>query len=312
MDAHLETPVAAGFWPRVGAFVVDALLIGIVGVLPGMLAFDAFAQMGEWARLVGLAIGTLYFGLLSGPLGGGQTLGQRLLKLRVTLLDGGPLPLGRALLRAFILMAPMVANGFSMRASGPSGVTFAAGVIAATLVFGVNLAQLYLLIFNRPSRRLVHDLLTGTAVVRVGSAAPVAATRPLHAYVAGGIVAAIVAVMYAAGAYGLTQTRGLFAELRPPLAAVEALPEVASATVLQSTTTLSTLSAGTRTTHALVVTARITTWPKDLNAEVRRIGETTLRAYRQPPGQTLVVTLRYGFDLGIGSGWRGYSRSIAP
>ena len=43
----------AGFWRRLGAFVIDLILLGIVGVILGALLFDTFARMGAYAKLRG-------------------------------------------------------------------------------------------------------------------------------------------------------------------------------------------------------------------------------------------------------------------
>ena len=55
-DGPSQTAPFAGFWRRVAAFAVDALLLGCVGLLLGWLAFDALAALGGWGRLVGFAL----------------------------------------------------------------------------------------------------------------------------------------------------------------------------------------------------------------------------------------------------------------
>ena len=188
-------------------------------------------------------------------------------------------------------------------------------VAAATLVFGVSLAQIYLLIFNRPTRRLLHDLLIGSALVRSDSARVEVPRTPGHANAAVVIIAAVLALSIATAS-------GLFSSLLPsgfrqdlsglqkPLQAVQALPEVMEAGVQDNRTTFSSTN-GTSTTRTLLVNARLRYWPADQKTEVARVRTSVERSYHFEPGQGLRITLTYGFDLGIASGSRSYSDAFA-
>ena len=67
-------PVWAGFWRRVGAFIVDSIVLGVCGFAVGTPMFDQLAAMEGPTRLIGLAVGVAYFGLLSSGLFGSATL----------------------------------------------------------------------------------------------------------------------------------------------------------------------------------------------------------------------------------------------
>lgn len=301
----------AAFWRRVGAFAIDSLVIGAVGYMIGAAAFDVFAQMGQWARLVGLLIAVLYFGLLGSRIGGGQTPGKRVLKLRVEGLDGAGLPVDKAIVRAFVLSLPIVLNGFAARSDG-GFLGYALLVVGAVLLFGLGLAQIYLLIFNRPSRRMVHDLVAGSAVVRADQHAEAAPLSARHGRIALGLATGVLVLISAMVAYFAQISAGSLAAMKNSLAAVETLPEVMTAGVAENTSVMVTAKTGKTTTHTLVVTARLKAWPKDLEAEAARVARAALTQYRPKPGQGVSVLLQYGFDLGIGSGWRGYRTSYPP
>ena len=93
----------AGFWIRVVAYVIDALILGVVG---GALASFGFHTDVRDARTGGpsLLLSVIYFGLLWSSVGGGQTLGMRLLRLRVVGTDGRLIGLGASLLRWLMLL----------------------------------------------------------------------------------------------------------------------------------------------------------------------------------------------------------------
>lgn len=97
----------AGFWWRVLAYIVDALILfladGLVGFIIGFIGTLRQIPVGE-IRLtnsfVGFAFGVLYFPLfeISGWHG---TPGKRVFRLVVTDIDGRPIGFGRAFGRNF-------------------------------------------------------------------------------------------------------------------------------------------------------------------------------------------------------------------
>jgi uncharacterized RDD family membrane protein YckC len=83
----------ASFFHRLAAFLIDFVLVNIVG---------AAIQLGIDEALgaaVSLAMAIAYFGFLEGS-NSGQTIGKRMLGIRVIDFDtGGPIGFGRAVLR---------------------------------------------------------------------------------------------------------------------------------------------------------------------------------------------------------------------
>ena len=83
----------ASFWRRLGAILIDAILLGIVG---GVLA----AIVGQnTANAINIVIGLAYFAYFEGS-GSGQTVGKKALGIRVIdFRSGGPIGFGRGLIR---------------------------------------------------------------------------------------------------------------------------------------------------------------------------------------------------------------------
>ncbi len=292
----------AGFWPRVGAWFIDAIVLAVVGCAIGWAFMDYVSPLGANGRAIGLGIGILYHGILGSSLGGGRTIGKRVLGLKVTGLNGKPLNLFAALWRALFLMGPAMLNGWYFKVADPILVQVL-GVVAITAVFGIGLAQVYLILFGGPARRLVHDLVSGSVVVRAETREFPAPKMGVHAVVAGVLIAA---------AFGLALTGpSMLKAWMPSLAtmvapeqrvvdAVEKLPGIGDVSVQDNTMTVYSDGKQT-TTRTLVVTATTGQWPADTNPLLARIGAETVRAYRFAPGQRLTVTIVHGFDLGIAS-----------
>ena len=309
MDEQAK-PVWAGFWSRLGAFIVDGVVLGVVGYLIGFTLFDRLAALGSFGRLIGLVLAVTYFGVLGSGLGNGQTLGKRLFKLQVLGLDGRPLSLARACGRALVLVLPSILNGLFI-AADPSVLTAVLGVLDITIIFGVGLTQIYLYLFNRPGRRVLHDLIFGSAVVRAGMrpvAAPLTSARRI---IATSILGLVFALSTGLSVWALAAQPKLFPALTKPMQAVQRLADVMSAGVLDNTSQF--YSGGqTTVTRTLVINARMRTWPADQHRAAARIARVVLANYRFAPGQRLQINLQYGFELGIASGWRSYAFTDTP
>jgi uncharacterized RDD family membrane protein YckC len=140
-----------GFWRRVLAYIIDALILGIVGGIISALFLGSAAGLSsltagsdETAALTGAALGFqavsfvmnwLYFAIMESSTMQG-TLGKKALGMIVTDLDGNRIGFGRATGRYFakILSALILLIGFLMVAwsSRKQGLH---DLIASTLVY---------------------------------------------------------------------------------------------------------------------------------------------------------------------------------
>ena len=298
-----KTAVWSGFWPRLIAYIADTIILGAVCYAVGMLALDYFSSLGSGGRAFGLVLGTLYFGLTGSAVFGGRSIGMRLLGLKVVGVNGRPLGLPAAFGRALLLVAPLMLNGWFFPVTDPVLIKLIS-VIAVTAVFGVCLAQLYLLLFNWPTRRLVHDLVFGAVVVRADATAVVIPKGRVQATVAAVLVVAAFGLGLGGAFLLKTALPKLAAEMGPlqrVQAAVTALPEVREIRIVDNTATTFGHGGASTTTRTLVVTARLSRRPADADRERARIGSTVVKAYAFAPGQRLNVQITYGFDLGYAS-----------
>ena len=161
-NTSFSLPRIARFWPRLAAAIIDGLLLGAIGQVLGWTLSVVWFQIGPYGRFVGFAIALLYFGLLNSKLGRGQTVGKRVMKIAVCGLDNQPIALLRSMLRALILIAPTMLNGWGLPILELPALQWAQRLI----VFGLGLATAYTMIFNRKVRQGFHDLLCSTRVIQ--------------------------------------------------------------------------------------------------------------------------------------------------
>lgn len=303
-EAVVPPSPIGGFWRRAAAFVIDMLLLGGVGMALGAVAFDALAALGAWGRVVGFAVAWPYFGLMASRLGGGQTVGKRLCGLRVRGVDGAALSPARGLLRATVLMLPWLLNSLL---SDPELLDHPVPLLLTSmLVIGGALVLIYLAAFNRPSRRSLHDWVAGSVVLRADATGP---TLPLplwrgHAVALAGLALLSLAVpiavrQAAAGAEAAT--------LLAMRATVLAEAGVQQAGVTQGWSVVKSTQGADRRTTYVAVQARVSADGRDSQkALADRLGRTLAARHAEPLQRVdqLVVTVAYGYDIGIASGWR--------
>ncbi len=298
-----KSAVWSGFWPRLFAYIIDSLVLAVVCYGIGWAAVDTVSSWGSNGRFIGLILGVLYFGVTASGLGGGRSIGMRLVGLKVTGLNGRPLGLFAALARALLLVGPMMLNGWTFTVQDPTLASILTGV-AVVAVFGVSLAQIYLLLFNAPTRRLVHDLVFGSVVVRAQAKDYEVPKAGAHGIVAGVIVVASLGLAVAGPVLMQSWMPKITAMVGPQMrvvTAVEALPEVSEAGVEENTSYVYGTSGPPEVTRTLIVTARVRKWPADENQELARIGAVAVKSYHFAPGERLLVKLLYGYDTGFAS-----------
>lgn len=146
----------APLWRRLAAFTLDLFLLGVVGA-----AFsDPLSHLGDHRELIGWAVVIVYFGFFESRLGGGRSIGKRLLDLCVIRQDNTYLSPIEAGLRAGLLMTTWIFNGSEYESP-------IVGALLSVAVYGLPLSMLYLLALSNNKRQvLLHDLAFGTLVIR--------------------------------------------------------------------------------------------------------------------------------------------------
>ncbi len=311
---ELPEPRAAftGLGIRVAAFALDVLALASAGSVVGSIAREPLIAMGRWTQFLGLAAGIAYFGGLGSRWGRGQTLGMRATGIRLVDLEGSALTPARSALRALVFFLPALANGWSLPGMTPGAV--ALGAVLAALVFGLGPALLAVAIFNRPSRRSLHDLAAGSVVVRASppDAHPSPCPFPQLALMGASAWMAIVllAVLLVGVRIGnAAPERALESTWRE----LGTIPGVASASLLENTTT--TLGLGKDGTRRQSTSLVATLWTTASESEVKRISFAGATVVRLDPVasrvDSIVIRVCRGYGLVFWS-WSDCSVETEP
>jgi uncharacterized RDD family membrane protein YckC len=300
-----EPGIIAGFWKRLFAFLIDGVILGIAGLVIGLIFFDAFASLGGWGRLVGFIIALLYFGLFNGSVGKGQTIGKRATHIKVVDRNGQFLSLNKSFLRYTVLTLPYFLNGALL----PLSVMMSwLGILIGLIIFGVGGSIIYLYIFNRGTRQSLHDLVVGSFVVRDSTMEPRMAVRIWqYHFVIIGIWWLIILVFGMAISPGIIR-RGPFPEL---LAIHNSV--VNSGKVHVASVSIGTGGGPNGQMQYLSTNAVWKNRPESPEIAAAEIAAIVLNEYPDVMKKDmLVITITYGFDIGIASGWQSYNEYHSP
>jgi uncharacterized RDD family membrane protein YckC len=300
----------AGFWRRFFAFCLDGILLGIVGALFGLLAFDYLASFGSWGRAIGFVISLAYFGVLESSLSGGQSAGKRITKIKVINAAGMPLSVGICFLRTLIFCVPYFLNG----AQFPNGMDHVLFMtLLSVLVLGLGISTIYLLIFNARTRQSLADLIVGSFVVPVQNAdsashAPVVWRGHLI------VVAVIMAVSLLLPIVSQRfLTKAPFAGLLPVQRALQELPDVRYVNLTVFTNTAFVQNQGSTTRHVVTAQLFIRRPLTSYNSLANQAAQIVLRQYPEANAQdSISIFILYGYDIGIASGWRNRVLNYSP
>jgi uncharacterized RDD family membrane protein YckC len=297
----------AGFWRRLLAFCLDGLFLGAFGACLGLVAYDRLAALGDWGRAVGFAISLLYFGAMDSELSGGQTLGKRILGIKVVGAGGAPLSVRASTLRAAIFCVPYFLNGTSVDA----------GVVTSWLltflIFGVGVSIAYLLVFNRRTRQSLHDLAVGAYVVSSKTGDSFVESRrmwPAHVVAVGLILTAALTLPYFAQRLA---NSGPFAVLLSVQQALQQDPDVRHATAVIGVNKFFGKDQSTTTTHLFSSNIVLSRRVRDFDYLANRLAQIILN--HDPSAERedeIAISIHYGYDIGIASAWQSRNFAFSP
>ncbi len=121
----------AGFWIRFASYIIDAIILFVVGIVL------AIAVGGTSGAVLQFAVGVVY--TIGFWIAQGATPGKMAVGIKITTVDGGDIDFGRALLRYV-------------------------GYIASAIILLIG----FLMIGFTREKRGLHDYIAGTVVIKTG------------------------------------------------------------------------------------------------------------------------------------------------
>lgn len=297
-----------GFWRRIGALFIDSVILGILGYVLGFFLENFFVSLAGWGRLVGFLISITYFGVMNSHISNGQTIGKKILKIKVVDASNSTLSLPKSLLRYSFLAIP-----FSLNNAQITSEVLLPYLIypLSIIIFGGLFSISYLYVFNRRTRQSLHDLAVGSFVVNenTGSQELPTAWKP-HLV--------IVAVLFLTSAILPKLTSILshsepFAGLFATQKAINKNEFVKYVCVSEGSSTFTSSDSGSKTTTYINAQAFLYKNDVDNNIIAKQLAQTVVNSYPESVSKDLIqVTLTYGYDIGIASKWKSHNHRFNP
>lgn len=297
-----------GFWRRIGALFIDTLVLGVLGYVVGLFLEDIFVQLGNWGRLIGFVVSITYFGVMNSSLSNGQTIGKRILNIKVVDSSNSTISLPKSFLRYSFLAVPFSLNGTQItnEALLPYLV-----YLLSFIIFGGLFSISYLYIFNRATRQSLHDLAVGSYVVNteVSPKELPSVWKPHLVVVAGLFITAALVPAFTSDLSKSEPFKGLLATQE----AINSNESVKHAGVTEGSTTFTSSDSSTRTITYVRAQAFLYKNNVDDSDIAKELAQVIIKTYPESLNKNLIqVTLTYGYDIGIASKWNNYSHQFNP
>ena len=310
MTQQPDLPWISGFWRRIVALIVDSILLALGGFALGVVLESVFIQMGSWSVFTGFFISLGYFGVMNSRYAEGQTLGKKLLGIRVVDGNNQVISLGRSLLRYCVYGIPFALQiDFLPEDEGFFWLMYPIGA----LLVGGSFSILYLYLFNRRTRQSLHDLVVGTYVVYAGAKQEeVRKVWTPHLvivalwFILGGISPSFINILFSYGEFEqMLATRTLLLQE----------PGVNTVGIMASSTSYYADPAdqGNTSQKSVDLAVYIDSNCVDDMEYARELAEKVLVHYPDAMDKDVIaVDLYYGYDIGIWSSWDVGSYEFNP
>ena len=283
---------------RFFAFLIDSLVIGLIGRLSGLAFDDFYAQLGNSGLLIGAIIVLLYFGICNSKITNGKTLGKKLLKIRVVNRNSKPLSISKSFLRASCFAIFMAFNGSSI--SNSSCIPLV--IVVGTLLFSISILEIYFVIVNKKTLQSFHDLLIGSFVVSAKDKGKITYTNKKSFLYGGAAIPVILLIIFTV--LNLFAKNTYVADMVKIIDVINSELPVYNTSMYRHSETTAALSGESSTTKYINVTTIKKNKNESNEALAVKIAKIIFDSkFTFNEGETLCITIVEGYNIGIASSY---------
>ena len=300
--------VFASPFKRLLAFCIDLIILAIFGYLTSFLFEDLYIVIGEFGKLLGFSLAGLYFTLLEINFNG-QSIGKKVLRIKVVDIDNKELTNSRAILRYSIWGICYFANGISFSGSDYETLLASIGTI---IFFGLGFILIFLFIFNRKTKQSLHDIVFNTYVINIKYENPIEKQRINRALLPVSIAIPTVAFI-SLFFFNMNNINTKITNLESYRVAIIELPEINNAGVSTGKTTFKSVNGNSRTTNYLQIKTFLEDNFENKTDIAIRIADLIITKYPEEQTKDLIsVSVAFGYDIGIWSRSNSFSMKLTP
>ncbi len=294
---------------RFFAFLIDALIIGVFGKIIGWSFEDAILQLGSFGKLIGFAIVLLYFGICNSKLMNGQTLGKKLLKIRVVDKNSNNISIAKSILRALPFALYILINGLPVSDS----TDLYPSLILGTILFSIPVLEIYFAIANNKTLQALHDLTAKTYVVSVKSEGRIESTNNKAVlYVGIALPILILAVLFA-GSSAVANKLIYVKDIQKIVSVASHELPISSITMYRNKTTTKNFDGETTQVKLIQVTAAKKNKDESDTLLAGKIAKIIFDSgFTFEEDENLFIAIIYGYDIGIASKYTSSKFNFSP
>jgi len=245
-----EVQIISKFWMRIIAYLIDYSILAILGFLILLLIKPFVFKIGELGRIIGFTIFIIYHGGMNSKLFNGQTLGKKIIKIKVTKMNGKSLTLFKSIIRSSILGMPIFLNKVNIPSSSDSILMKVTLSLITFIIFFGFISTAYLYIFNKRTRQTLHDFAFNSVVVLDNSSPrnnDFEKVRKIHFVLVGlfACIFGIISFFFVMNSVGGTTSK--FVDAQNIRAEIQSLPSVRNVSINENTMTMRTGGSSTTT-----------------------------------------------------------------
>ncbi len=285
---------------RFFAFLIDSLIIALFGKLLGLLLGDFFIELGNLGKIVGFIVVLFYFGIGNSKILNGQTVAKKLLKIRVVDKSSEAISVPKSFLRALPFAAYILLNGLPVSDSAdlyPS-------LILGTILFSIPVLETYFIIVNNKSLQSLHDMIAKTFVVSVKSEGNINITNQKVFLYAGAALPILILIVTLAGSATVSNKLIYVTDMQKIISVASHELPISSISMYRNKTTTTSLNGETTLVKLIEVTAAKINKDENDTLLAMKIAKVIFDSgFKFEDGETLSVTIIYGYDIGIASSY---------
>lgn len=285
---------------RLFAFLIDSLIIALFGKLLGLLLGDFFIELGNLGKIVGFIVVLFYFGIGNSKILNGQTVAKKLLKIRVVNKSSEAISVPKSFLRALPFAAYILLNGLPVSDSAdlyPS-------LILGTILFSIPVLESFFAIVNNKSLQSLHDMIAKTFVVSVKSEGNINITNQKVFLYAGAALPILILIVTLAGSATVSNKLIYVTDMQKIISVASHELPISSISMYRNKTTTTSLNGETTQVKLIEVTAAKINKDENDTLLAMKIAKVIFDSgFKFEDGETLSVTIIYGYDIGIASSY---------
>ncbi len=285
---------------RFFAFLIDSLIIALFGKLLGLLLGDFFIELGNLGKIVGFIVVLFYFGIGNSKILNGQTVAKKLLKIRVVDKSSEAISVPKSFLRALPFAAYILLNGLPVSDSAdlyPS-------LILGTILFSIPVLESFFAIVNNKSLQSLHDMIAKTFVVSVKSEGNINITNQKVFLYAGAALPILILIVTLAGSATVSNKLIYVTDMQNIISVASHELPISSISMYRNKTTTTSLNGETTQVKLIKVTAAKINKDENDTLLAMKIAKVIFDSgFKFEDGETLSVTIIYGYDIGIASSY---------